>query len=177
MVNHFSRVTIFTRFFGSTLFAFVWWFYACSSPLYFFQAFWHGDLIVILSESCTWQGDPLGRTLFAFVHLRTLCPIIIAHITCVFLSLVDDTHIIGPTSDCGFCFLMIVTRVFSIGVFNVADEMCSLIITWVGPLYIILSCFFNFWFEFSYFGCTSGIQIIRWIVYGYDFSWRCWDDI
>jgi hypothetical protein len=48
----------------------------------------------------------------------------------------NRSHII-----CGFYFFMIVTKVFNIRVFNVANEMCSLIITWVRPLYIIPSCF------------------------------------
>ncbi len=44
-------------------------------------------------------GDPLGGVLFALTHLHTFCPIAIVHPTCVFLSLVDDTHIIGLPSD------------------------------------------------------------------------------
>jgi hypothetical protein len=78
----------------------VWWCYACPSTLYFPQVSWHGDFIVILSKSSTWQGDPLGGTLFTFVHFHTLCLIIITDFTCVFTSLKDDTHIIvGFTLD------------------------------------------------------------------------------
>ncbi len=58
---------------------------------------------------------------------------------------------------CGFYFFMIVTKVFNIRIFNVANEMCSLIITWVGPLYIIPSCLSYSWFKFSYFARIGGI--------------------
>jgi hypothetical protein len=44
-------------------------------------------------------GDPLGGVLFALAHLHTLRPIAIAHLTCVFPSLVDDTHIVSLASD------------------------------------------------------------------------------
>jgi len=43
-------------------------------------------------------GCPLGGMLFTLAHLRALCLITIARLTCVFTSLVDDTHIIGLTS-------------------------------------------------------------------------------
>jgi len=68
-------------------------------PLYFFQVYQHGDLIVISSELGTRQGDPLGRMLFVLAHLHVFHPIAATHATCVFPFLVDDTHIIGPTSN------------------------------------------------------------------------------
>jgi hypothetical protein len=88
------------------IFPFVWQFYACSSPLYFFQAFQHGDLIILL-KSCTQQNDPLGGTLFALVHLHSLCFIVATHLTCVFPLLVDDMHIISPTSNVVPIFLQL----------------------------------------------------------------------
>jgi hypothetical protein len=42
--------------------------------------------------------DPLGGMLFVLAQLCGLCPTIVAHLTCVFPSLVDDTHIVGLTS-------------------------------------------------------------------------------
>jgi len=70
-----------------------------STPLYFLKASGHGDFIVISSEFGTRQGDPLGGVLFALVHLCVLHRIVTTHPTCVFLSLVDDTHIVVATSD------------------------------------------------------------------------------
>ncbi len=43
--------------------------------------------------------------LFALVHFCALRPITIAHFTCVFPFLVDDTHIVGPTLDVLLDFL------------------------------------------------------------------------
>jgi hypothetical protein len=81
------------------LFPFVHWFYTHQSPLYFSKASRHRDLIVISFEFGTWEGDPSGRMLFALVHFRTFHPTSTSHPTCVFPSLVDDMHIIGPTLD------------------------------------------------------------------------------
>jgi len=81
----------------------------------------------------------LGGALFILVHLHAFCPIIVAHLTCVFLSLV----MIGPTLDAILTF-MIAKRVFNIRVFNVINKVCSLIFTWVGPFYIIFSWFSYF---------------------------------
>jgi hypothetical protein len=53
---------------------------------------------------------------------------------------------------CGSCFLTIVTRVFSMRVFGVANEVCNLVSTRVGPLYITSSWFFYYWLRFLYFG-------------------------
>jgi hypothetical protein len=43
--------------------------------------------------------DPLGGMLFALTHLCIFPPIVMTHFTCVFPSLTDDTHIVGPTLD------------------------------------------------------------------------------
>jgi hypothetical protein len=45
--------------------------------------------------------------LFALTHLRVLCPTTTTHPTCVFPSLVDDTHMVGPTLDVVPCFLQL----------------------------------------------------------------------
>jgi hypothetical protein len=50
-------------------------------------------------------GDPLGGVLFALIHLHALCPIVVTHPTCVFPSLVDDTHIVGLASNVAPSFL------------------------------------------------------------------------
>jgi len=98
--------------------------------------------------------------LFALTHLHVLHLIVATHPTYVFPSLVDDMLIVGPTSNAIFIFLMIVARVFNIRTLSVTNEMCSLVSTRVGLLYIISFWFFYSQFGFLYFGHTNGIQII-----------------
>jgi hypothetical protein len=95
--NRFQELQLYTN----TLdwfFIFVCQFYARPSPLYFLKVSKHKDLIVI-SKFGTQHGDPLGGMLFALVHLHVLCPTVAIHLTCVFRSLVDDTHIVGRASN------------------------------------------------------------------------------
>ncbi len=47
----------------------------------------------------------MGGMLFALVQLQVFHPTAIAHLTCVFLLLMDDTHIIGHALDMAFNFL------------------------------------------------------------------------
>jgi hypothetical protein len=58
---------------------------------------------------------------------------------------------------CGFYFFTIIGGIFNIGDFNVANEVCSLISTRVGPFYIISSWFSYSQFKFSHFGRADGI--------------------
>ncbi len=110
-------------------------------PIIYFSSFstcaFHNHFIIV---RCA-KRDPLRETLFVLVHLFTLCPITIVHLTCVFISLVDDMHIVGFALDVVF-FLMITTWLFSIKAFNAAIKMFSLVSTGVGPLYIISSWLF-----------------------------------
>jgi hypothetical protein len=78
---------------------------------------------------------------------------------------------------CGSCFFIIIARIFSIKAFRSVNEMCNLVSTWVGPLYITFFLISYSWFEFSNFGHTDGIQIICWVVCGWGSSWWSWDDI
>ncbi len=57
------------------------------------------DLIVILLKLGGQQGDLLGGMLFVLTHFHTFHPTTITHPTCVVLSLANDTHIVGPTSN------------------------------------------------------------------------------
>jgi len=59
----------------------------------------HGDFMIILSKLSTQHGDPLGGTLFVLAHFLTIRLIITTHPTCVFLSSVDDIHIVSFASD------------------------------------------------------------------------------
>ncbi|KAL2613061.1 hypothetical protein R1flu_024753 [Riccia fluitans] len=78
------------------LFPFVHSLYAPRSPLYFSHCFREDEISLFLSESSTRQGDPLGGILFALAHLRALRTVASEHPLCLFPSLADDTHIVGP---------------------------------------------------------------------------------
>jgi len=45
------------------------------------------------------QDEPLGGLLFAMAHYRTLLKIVAQALNCVFPSLADNTHIMGPMSE------------------------------------------------------------------------------
>ncbi len=62
-----------------------------------------GDVIVIPSTMGTHQGDPLGA-LFALAHFKTLCSTVSCFLSCLFPSIVDDIHIIGPFSIVSFAY-------------------------------------------------------------------------
>jgi hypothetical protein len=44
------------------------------------------------------QGDPWGGALFTLTHFEALCSITSCFPSCVFPSIVNNTHIIGPPS-------------------------------------------------------------------------------
>jgi len=76
-------------------------FYAFESPFFYNHCNREGDVIIIpfTMESC--QSDLLGAgggTLFSLTHFRALHSIINHFPSCLFPSIVDDTHIIGPPS-------------------------------------------------------------------------------
>jgi hypothetical protein len=150
------------------LFPFVQSFYACPSPLYFPQVSQHGDFIVILLELNTQQGDLLGGVLFALARLHTFHLTTRAHPTCVFPSLVDDTHTLGPHHMwfSRFYVFTITWGIMCIMSFSATNEMCSLASSWVGPFYITSSWLSYSRPMFSYFGCTDGIQTICWVICG-----------
>jgi hypothetical protein len=50
-------------------------------------------------------GDPLGGMLFTLAHFCALRFTTTTHFTCVFPSLVDDTHIVGPILNVVLVFL------------------------------------------------------------------------
>jgi hypothetical protein len=78
---------------------------------------------------------------------------------------------------CGSCVFTIVGRIINIRAFNVTSEVCNLVSSWVGPLYITSSWLFYTQFGFSYFGRIGGMHIICWIVCGQGPPWGSWDDI
>jgi hypothetical protein len=110
MNNHFWNST-------STLdqfFPFVRWFYICPFPLYFLQVFQHEDFIVIFSKFSKWQGDLLGKTLFILTHFCGFHIIRIAHLTHVFLSVVDGMHIVGLVLDVMLAFLWVQKKLITL---------------------------------------------------------------
>lgn len=64
---------------------------------------------------------------------------------------------VDTTSNVVFIFVTITVGDFSIKAFNVANKVCSLVLTGVGPLYIISPWLFYSQFRFLYFGRTSVI--------------------
>jgi uncharacterized membrane protein len=73
---------------------------------------------------------------------------------------------------CGFCVFTIIGGIINIRFFNAANKVWSLVSLGVGPLYITSSWFSYSRLKLSYFGCTSGIHIICWIVCGWSSPWR-----
>jgi hypothetical protein len=89
-------------------------FYAFESPLFYNHHNREGDVIIIPSTMETRQGDPLRGALFAFTHFRTLHSIT-NHFLCLFPSIVDDTHIIGPPSIVSFTYEHFQIEIYAIG--------------------------------------------------------------
>ncbi len=78
---------------------------------------------------------------FTLIHFHILSPITVAHFTCVFLLLVDDTHIDSLTLDVLIDFFVITRRVWCIKTFSVTDKACYLVSTRVKLIYVISSMF------------------------------------
>jgi len=77
---------------------FVCTFYAFEFPLFYNHYNREGDVIVIPYAMGPHQGDPLGRALFILAHLKALHYIVSCFPSCLFPSIIDDTHIISPPS-------------------------------------------------------------------------------
>jgi hypothetical protein len=73
-------------------------FYAFEFSLFYSHCNYEDDVIVFLFTMGTHQGDPLEGALLALAHFRALCSIASHFPSCLFPSIVDDTHIIGPPS-------------------------------------------------------------------------------
>jgi hypothetical protein len=74
-----------------------------------------GDAIVIPFAMGTHHSDPLGRALFALTHFNALRFIANDFPSCLFPSIVDDTHIIGPFSIVSFAYEHFQTKLHVIG--------------------------------------------------------------
>jgi hypothetical protein len=66
-----------------------------------------GNMMVIPFAMGTHQGDLLGGALFALAHLRALHSTVSHFPFCLFPSIINDTHIIGPLSIISFACMSI----------------------------------------------------------------------
>jgi hypothetical protein len=80
------------------LIPFVRAFYAFESHLFYSHHNHENDVTIIPFAMGTCQGDPWGRALFALTHFKVLPSIANHFLSCLFPSIVNDTHIIGPFS-------------------------------------------------------------------------------
>jgi hypothetical protein len=83
---------------------FVHAFYAFEYPMFYSHHNREGNVIVIPFTMGTCQSDLLGGALFALAHFKVLCSIVNCFLFCLFPSIVDDTHIIGPLSIVSFAY-------------------------------------------------------------------------
>ncbi len=108
---------------------FVHTFYAFESPLFYSHHNHEGDVTIIPSAMGTHESDPLGgatitlthqgdfsgKTLFTLTHFKALCSTTHHFPSCLFPSIVDDTHIIGPLSIVSFGYEHFQTKLCAIG--------------------------------------------------------------
>jgi hypothetical protein len=176
MVSHFSRITIFTRFFGSAL-PICLMIIHTPIPIVFFPSLptWGSHSHFVEIKYMT--RGPIGRSVVCsssplhFSPYNSSTP----YLCFPFLDrwyTYNMSHII-----CGFYVFTIARGVINIKSFNAVSEVCSLVSSRVGPFYITSSLFFYSWFGFSYFGCSDGIHIICWIIYSWGSLWEFWYNI
>jgi hypothetical protein len=72
--------------------------YAFESPLFYSHHNHEGDVTIIPSAMGTHESDPLGGATITLTHFRALRSITSYFPSCLFPSIVNDTHIIGPPS-------------------------------------------------------------------------------
>jgi hypothetical protein len=83
---------------------FVHAFYAFVSPLFYNHYNYVSNVMIIPFAKGTRQSDPLRGALFALIHFKALCFIVNHFPFCLFPSIVDDIHIIGPLSIVPFAY-------------------------------------------------------------------------
>jgi len=96
------------------LIAFVCAFYVFKSHLFYGHCNCEGDVIIIPSTMGTRQGDLGGGELFALAHFNVLRSITNHFPSCLFPSIVNDTHIIGPLSILSFAYEHFQTKLCAI---------------------------------------------------------------
>jgi hypothetical protein len=73
-------------------------FNAFESPLFYNHRNREGDVTIIPSTIGIRQGDHFGGALFVLAHFTALHSIASHFPSCLFPSIIDDSHIIGPSS-------------------------------------------------------------------------------
>jgi hypothetical protein len=63
-----------------------------------------GDVTIIPSAIEIRQGDLLGGALFVLAHFKALRSIASPFLSCLFPSIIDDIHIIGPPLTISFAY-------------------------------------------------------------------------
>jgi hypothetical protein len=88
----------------------------------------------------------LGRILFVLSHFHDFHPSATTHFTCDFISLVDDTHIVGPIDIydmhiCGAYLFMFPSLVCNMRTFHLTNRICNLVSINIRPIHITSTMF------------------------------------
>jgi len=136
------------------------------SPLYFLQVILCGDFIVILSKFNTQWGDPLGVVLFILTHFRILPPTTTTHLTHVFSSFTNDTHIIDHVSNVILVFSHFQAKfaTLKLSKFSWQNVLFCLQKDWTYP-YHFHHTFLHLFHMFLYYMCTYEFYAICGILY------------
>jgi hypothetical protein len=97
------------------LFFFVRAFHAFEYLLFYSHHSHESNLLIIPSTMKTHQGNPLGGALFALAHFRALRSIVCNFPSCLFLSIANAIHIIGPLSIISSAYEHFETKFYAIG--------------------------------------------------------------
>jgi hypothetical protein len=102
-------------------------FYAFETPLFYTHHNHEDDVTIIPSTIRTCQGDPLREALFALAQFTALCSITNHFLSCIFPSIVNDTHIIGLLSTVSSTYEHFQTKFCVIGPFYPTLEMHNMV--------------------------------------------------
>ncbi len=81
------------------------------------------NVTIIPSTMGICQGDHLGRVIFSLTHLKALSSIVSHFPSCLFPSIVNETHIIGPPSIVSFTYEHFQIKLHAIG-FSIQPQKC-----------------------------------------------------
>ncbi len=156
IISHFSRVTIFAQFFGST-FSICLMILCTPIPIVFLLGLltwgFHNHFVKVRYTT----RRPIERSIICFGSLSHYLPYN-NNPPYLCFPFIGRWHTYNSSCiKCGFCFFMIGARIFSIRTFDAANEMCNLVSASDKPFYISSFWFFYSWLGFSYFGRTDGI--------------------
>jgi hypothetical protein len=110
-----------------------------------------GKVTIIPSTMETHQGDFWGKALLTLAYFRALCFIINYLLSCLFPSITNDIHIIGPLSIISFAYEYSQTKLCAIGFF-IQLHKC---VTWL-PFRLL----FNFNTPSQFTTPSKGIRVL-----------------